>query len=109
MTSLPFAIHHAAFTGYMTLTPEERVAIQAAIDPLVDRPEEEWTAHGAIRLGSAEPLYLLKIDASLRAIVRPAPGGRPELLDLVRHETLEFMFGNQDPLRAQTITAPAAK
>jgi len=109
MTSVPFAIHHRAFTGYTTLTPEERVAIQAAIDPLVDRPEEEWTAHGAIRLGSAEPLYLLKIDPSLRAIVQPTSGGRPELLDLVRHETLEFMFGNQDPLSTQTSTAPSVK
>ena len=109
MTSVPFAINHRASSGYTTLTPEERAAIQAAIDPLVDRPEEEWTAHGAIRLGSPEPLYLLKIDASLRAIVQPTPGGRPELLDLVRHERLEFMFGNLGPLSAQAITAPAAK
>ena len=109
MTSVPFAIHHRAFSGYTTLTPEERAAIQAAIDPLVDRPEEEWTAHGAIRLGSPQPLYLLKIDASLRAIVQPTPGGRPELLDLVRHETLEFMFGNQDSLHAQTSTEPSLK
>ncbi|HKI19447.1 MAG TPA: hypothetical protein VKA15_16300 [Isosphaeraceae bacterium] len=109
MTSVPFSIHHGAFSGYTTLTPEERVAIQAAIDPLVDRPEEEWTAHGAIRLGSPEPFYLLKIDPSLRAIVQPTSGGRPELLDLVRHETLEFMFGNQDPLSTQTSTAPSVK
>jgi hypothetical protein len=109
MTPVPFAIHHQAFTGYTTLAPEERVAIQAAIEPLVDRPEEEWTAHGAIRLGSPNPLYLLKIDASLRAIVQPMPGGQPELLDLVRHETLEFLFGNQDRLNAQMSTVPSAK
>ena len=71
MPSVPFAIHHGAFSGYMTLTPEERAAIQAAIDPLVDRPEQEWTAHGAIRLGSPKPFYLLKIDPSLRRSFGP--------------------------------------
>jgi hypothetical protein len=109
MTSVPFAIHHGAFMAYTTLTPEERAAIQAAIDPLVGHPEEEWTARGAIRLESPEPFYLLKIDPSLRAIVRPTSGGRPEVFDLVRHETLEFMFGNQDPLSTQTSTAPSVK
>jgi hypothetical protein len=94
MTPIPFAIHHLAFMGYTTLTPEKRAAIKAAIDPLVDRPEQEWMAHGAIRLGSAEPLYLVKVDPSLRAIVHPTPGGQPELLDLVRHETLEFLLRN---------------
>ncbi len=65
MTSVPFSIHHGAFSGHTTLTPEERAAIQVAIDPLVGHPEEEWTAHGAIRLESPEPFYLLKIDPSL--------------------------------------------
>jgi hypothetical protein len=109
MTSLPFAIRHQAFSSYTSLTPEERVVIQAAIEPLVGRPEQEWTAHGAIRLGSADPFYLLKIDASLRAIIQPTPEGRPELLDLVRHETLEFMFGNHDPVSTHTSTAPSVK
>jgi hypothetical protein len=109
MTTLPFAIHHRVFSSYTMLTPEERAAIQAAINPLVDRPEQEWTAHGAIRLDSPEPLYLLKIDPSLRAVVQPTSGGRPEVLDLFRHETLEFMFGNQRPLSTQTSTSPSVK
>jgi hypothetical protein len=91
MAPVRFPINHRAFMGYTTLTPEEQAAVQAAIEPLIARPEQEWTAHGAIRLEYPEPVYLLKVDPNLRAIVQPTPEGRPELLDLIYRETLEFL------------------
>jgi hypothetical protein len=109
MTSTSFPINHRAFMGYTTLTPEERAAIQAAIDPLVDRPEAEWTAHGAIRLKSSAPLYLLKVDSSLRAYVQPTPEGRPELLDLIRQETIDYLLRNRAPEGEPSNQVPSAQ
>ena len=87
-----FLIHRRASLGYSTITPGEREALDTALRRLVDLPENRWPTAGAVRLESEEPLYLLRVDESLRAIVRPAAGGQPELLDLVRHETLERFF-----------------
>jgi hypothetical protein len=94
MAPVRFSINHQAFMGYTLLTSEEQAAVRAAIEPLIDRPEQEWPAQGAIRLEYPQPVYFLKVDPSLRAYVQPTPEGRPELLDLVRRERLEF-FRNQ--------------
>jgi hypothetical protein len=87
-----FLVHRRALLGYDALTGPERESLEGAVAPLVDLPEGQWPTAGAKRLESPEPLYLLKVDASLRAIVRPTPAGRPEVLDLVRHETLRQFF-----------------
>ena len=92
MNDFRFLLHRRALLAYNALTPAERDSLEQAIAPLVDRPEQRWCASGAARLESPEPLYLVRVDASLRAIVRPAAGGQPEVLDLVRHETLERFF-----------------
>ena len=60
--------------------------------PLSKLPEERWPTAGAIRLESADPLYMVRVDDSLRAFVRPTAGKQPELLDLIRHETLQRYF-----------------
>ncbi len=74
MDPVPFAINHQIFMGFTTLTPEEREAVKAAIAPLMDHMQRDWPAHGAIRLASPDPLYLLRVDPSLRH--RPAHGRR---------------------------------
>jgi hypothetical protein len=92
MNDRRFHVNGRAFSAYHNLSPAERKAIDRSIARLVDLPEEQWPKAGAVRLKSAEPLYMLRVDASLRAIVRPGEDGEPELLDLVRHETLELYF-----------------
>jgi hypothetical protein len=92
MPELRFTLHRRALVGYNELAPAERDRLQAALAPLVDLPAERWPTVGAVRLESADPLYLVRVDDSLRAIVRPTPTGPPELLDLVRHELLERFF-----------------
>jgi hypothetical protein len=92
MNDIRFLLHRRAWLAYNLLTRAERDALEAAIAPLVDLAEERWRSAGVTRLESAEPLYLVKVDDSLRAIVRPAPGGQPEIVDLVRHEMLERFF-----------------
>jgi hypothetical protein len=108
MAPFRFPIHHQTFMGFTTLAPQEQEAIKAAIQRLVDRPEEEWTAHGAIPLASSTRLYLLKVDPSLRAIVQPTPEGRPELLDIFRHETLKYLLRDQAPDGVTSNMVPSA-
>jgi hypothetical protein len=92
MSAARFHLHRRARIAYDTLTPAERDRLEAAIAPLVGIPEGRWPTAGAIRLESPEPLYLVRVDASLRALVGPAEDRRPEVLDLVRHETLQRFF-----------------
>ncbi len=92
MNGSRFLLHRRALLAFNTLTQTERDALESAMAPLADRPEDQWSAAGAVHLESADPLYMVRVDGSLRAIVRPATGGQPEVLDLVRHETLQRFF-----------------
>jgi hypothetical protein len=92
MPDFRFLLHHRALLAYNTLTRREREALEAAVAPLTDQAEDHWAALGATRLDTAESLFLVKVDKSLRAIVRPTEGGQPEVVDLVRHEMLERFF-----------------
>jgi hypothetical protein len=75
------------FTG---LKPAEREALDAAIASLADLPERDWPTKGAIRLGLPETTFMLKLGPSLRAFVRPTPGGKPKVLDFVNQETIDW-------------------
>jgi hypothetical protein len=88
MTNVHFLLHRRALLAYNALTQAERDRVEAALAPLADLPLERWPGRGARKLASEKPLYLVLVDKSLRAIVRPTAGGQPEVLDLVRHETL---------------------
>jgi hypothetical protein len=77
------------FTG---LKPAERKALDMAIASLVDLPEKDWPAKGAIRLALPKPTFMLKLGPSLRAFVRPNPGGKPIVQDFVNQETLDRYF-----------------
>jgi hypothetical protein len=87
-----FLIHSGAQISYSLITEQEREAVDAAIAPLLKRPEKQWPRLGAVKLKSAKPLYLLHVDDSLRAIVQPNAEGQPELLYLVRQELLDNYF-----------------
>lgn len=92
MSNARFTVNSRAWPGYHVLTSKERRAIATALAPLSKLPEEQWPTAGAIRLESADPLYMVRVDDSLRAFVRPTSDGKPELLDLVRRETLQQFF-----------------
>jgi hypothetical protein len=92
MHASPFLLHRRALLAHSTLTRAERDALDAAVAPLAALPESQWDTVGAVRLRSPEALYWLRVDDSLRALVRPVRGDQPELLDLVRHEALERFF-----------------
>jgi hypothetical protein len=82
----PFAISLLALSLYSALTPEDRAAINTALAPLLRLPYERWPEAGAVSLDSPELQFFVKVDRSLRAIIRPTREGKLELVDLIRHE-----------------------
>ena len=90
MTKPAFLVHRRALLGYNGLTRTERRSLREAIAPLLKLPEDQWTQAGAIRLQMKEPIYLLRLDKSLRVLVRPLPDGKVEILDFVHRETLDY-------------------
>lgn len=92
MANPKFHVHRRARLAFDDLTASERKALEERIAPLADLPAEKWSSTKAVRLDTSQPLYLLRIDDSLRALVRPGRGGQPEIVDFVRHETLERFF-----------------
>jgi hypothetical protein len=92
MNNRRFLVHRSALLAFNVLTQSERCALEAAVAPLRDLPEKRWSKAGATPLESAEPLYFVRVDDSLRAIVRPTEGDQPEVVEIVRHETLERFF-----------------
>jgi hypothetical protein len=111
MADLRFTLHRRAFPAFHALTRKERAAVSSAVARLVDVPVERWPAESVKRLAADEPLYLLRVDESLRAIIRPTPDRRPEILDLPRHETLQtfapqrFLSPGKAPRRNSTPSA----
>ena len=91
MENGPFTMAYRVQVGLGLLTPEERAEILARVADLADRPPERWQERGAVRLSTDEPLYLLRIDDSLRVIVRAADGAGPHIEDVVRRELLQWV------------------
>lgn len=94
MNKPPVFVNRRAWLWYNGLTRRERTALKKALDPLLNLPEDEWTQAGAIRLDSAEPLYLLRINDDIRAFVRPVEG-KPEIQDFVHRETIQLYFKDE--------------
>lgn len=92
-------IHRRAQAAINVLTPAEQAAVHAKLAELADFPLDQWSTHGVLRISSEEPLYLARIDDSLRVILRGVEGQAPELLDLVRHETLQWFRTTEDAAR----------
>jgi len=84
-----YKFHRRAFTALHQLPAEEQAQVLETLAALTDAPAAVWPADQAKRLPGSQPLYLVRVNDSLRAIVRAADGQEPEVMDVVRHETLE--------------------
>lgn len=87
VSSYPF--HRRALTAFNQLTDEEQAEMLDRLAALVAVPTAEWPAAQAQRLPGDQSLYLVRVNESLRIIVRVIDGQKPEVMDIVRHETLE--------------------
>jgi hypothetical protein len=82
--------HRRASAALNQLADDERTQVLQRLASLEDTPAARWPADLATRLSGSQLLYLVRINDSLRAIVRAVEGQLPEVMDVVRHETLEF-------------------
>jgi mRNA-degrading endonuclease RelE of RelBE toxin-antitoxin system len=84
-----YRFHRRAITAFNQLAKDEREQVLQTLAVLVDRPADEWTQTQARKLQGDQSLYLVRVNDSLRIILRAADGQEPEVMDFVRHETLE--------------------
>jgi hypothetical protein len=83
-----YKFHRRAFTALNQLAGDEQAQLLETLAALADTPAAQWPAH-AKKLPGEQPLYLVPVNDSLRVIVRAGDGQEPEVMDIVRHETLE--------------------
>jgi len=84
-----YTLHRRALGALNELTPDEKAQVMEKLALLLDVPPAEWPAAQAKRFQGDQSLYLVRVNDSLRIIIRAAEGQRPEVMDVVRHETLE--------------------
>jgi hypothetical protein len=81
--------HRRAFTALNQLAGDEQAQVLERLASLVDTPAASWPETLAKRLPDDPSLYLVRINDSLRVILRSVEGQQPEVMDIVRHETLK--------------------
>jgi hypothetical protein len=81
--------------AFDALSPLERANVIAKLDAISSTSPDEWPRNGAAKLDD-QPLYLLRVDASLRLLVCPGSDDFPEVVDVFRHETLKAFGVLQD-------------
>ena len=93
-----FRFHRRALIALNQLPEDERTRIRERLELLVQTPLRDWPMAGAKKLHAETSLYLVRVDDSLRLIVRAGEGEMPEVQDVVRHETLEMFarIGNEE-------------
>ena len=67
----------------------EQARIMERLESLAHLPPSQWPARIVNRADVATTLYLISVDESLRLLIAAPEGQAPEVVDIVRHETLE--------------------
>jgi hypothetical protein len=84
-----FKFHRRAEAALHELPPADQAAIRERLAALAQVPTREWDAREVKKPGTDGPLYLVRLNDSLRAFIDLHANGSPEVLDIVRQETLE--------------------
>ena len=93
-------IHPRARPALSVLAPDERRLVLDAADALQHEKPGRWPKERALPISPDEPVYLLRVSPSLRAIIRVTGAGEIELEDIVRKEALQlFRNGPGDVAR----------
>jgi hypothetical protein len=95
-----YKFDYRAFTAFNQLATKEQAQVLETLATLADTPVAQWPATQAKRLPGNQHLYLVRVNDSLRVIVGLPDGQKPEVMDIVRRETLEsFSKAAADSLR----------
>ena len=89
MAASTYTLHRRALTALNQLPEVEQNQVLERLTALLEIPVEQWPPAWARRLPGDPPLYLVRVNDSLRVFVQVEPGRQPELMDVVRRETLE--------------------
>jgi hypothetical protein len=84
-----YKIHRRALSALNQLAGDEQAQVLERLAALVDTPASRWPGALAKKLPGDQSLYLVRVNDSLRAIVRAVEGQQPEVMDFVLHETLQ--------------------
>jgi len=74
--------------AFLQLSADEQAQVLARLASLVDAPVGQWPASGVKKLAGDE-LYLVPVNDDWRLFVQAKKGEEPEVLDVVRQQTLE--------------------
>jgi hypothetical protein len=94
MGSGTYKLHRRAVIALNQLADAEQQRVKERLSALVEIPVTQWPAAWVKPLQDNPPLYLVRVDDSLRLIVQPEDSQRVELMDIVRHETLVESFSS---------------
>jgi hypothetical protein len=84
-----FRLHRRAQIAINELPAEEGDQVLSALDSLTSKPPAKWPAYRAQVFPSDKSLYLVRVNPSVRVILRVADGQPYKVLDVVRQETLD--------------------
>jgi hypothetical protein len=84
-----YTLHRRALIVLGQLDPKEKAQALAALDRLADTPRDQWAPRRAKLFNPEKSFYLVRANPSLRLIVRATDGEPPEVMDVVRQETLD--------------------
>lgn len=85
-----YKFHRRALAAFHQLAGDEQAQVLETLATLLETPATRWPAARARRLPGDQPLYLVRVNSEgLRAIIRAPDGQEPEVLDIMRRETLD--------------------
>ncbi|RUS96173.1 hypothetical protein DSM106972_088440 [Dulcicalothrix desertica PCC 7102] len=83
-------MHKRSQVALDTLTTEELNSFWQVLDKLTVSGVNNGLGDNIVKLKTEEPLYLLKIDSNIRAIIQVTAKDEIEVLDLVTQDTLKM-------------------
>jgi len=81
--------HRRASMALGQLSDAEQARVLERLGALAEISPSDWPARVVKRVDVATPLYLIRVDNSLRVLIAAPEGRAPEVVDIVRHETLQ--------------------
>jgi hypothetical protein len=84
-----YKLHRRALMALNQLPEAEQTQLRERLAVLLEIPLAQWPKAWVNRLYADQPLYVMRISDSLRAIIQAEDGQQPELMDVVARETLE--------------------
>ena len=88
-----FKFHRLAKIVLDQLSAREQASVRRKLASLVGLAPVDWPTRLVKRVRSEPTMFMLRVDNSLRAVLRAVEGEQPEVLDIFRKEAAE-LFNN---------------